>query len=101
MTRRSAPGAVPVRRDGTGRALRGALAGAGVLLAASAASAQEAPALFRTVDENGVDLMTREIKIDDEILTIGDGIATLKLRMLGNVAGVWLNFYGAASWEDD
>jgi RHS repeat-associated protein len=65
------------------------------------AQSGEPPPIFRNADENGVDLATGEFRIDDEILTIGDGVAALKLKMLGNIAGVWLNFQGKAGWEDD
>ena len=71
------------------------------VLFATAAQAQEPPPLFRTIDENGVDLITRELKIDDEILSVGHGAARLKLRMVGNIAGVWHNFDGRAALEED
>lgn len=70
---------------------------------ADSVSAQtaEPPPVFRSVDENGVDLVSRELRIDDEILTVGEGVTAMSVRLLGSLAGVWHNFQGKAGWEDD
>lgn len=65
------------------------------------ARAQNAPPVYRHTDEYGVDLVTGNIEIGEELLSIGSGGGMLNLELHGDLGDVWLNYAGAASLQMD
>lgn len=100
--RRRQPSANGLLRSGLSKsALASALLAATLVARPTAAQAQEAPPMFRNLDENGIDMGSGLYHSDHVVLSIGEGPAALQLRIKVDQLGVHTNFDGLSTIDMD